>query len=270
MGLFVKNFSKPGKGVDKEEQQKRPFFLFFELYFSKFWKMIQLNLLYLLFWVPPIAASAFMTKINPNLAYLLFFLIAAFTAGPATAGAVYVLRCYTTRTPVFLFSDFWQQFRENYKQSVGAFLFNAVALFACYASFNVYSQLMPSGVLSFLIRAAIILMAVVLAFETFHVFLMIVTVELKLRDIIKNCLMFVVLNLWRNICTLVFAGVFLWLEYKLYPLSVLVLPFIGLVIPLFIMTFNAYPAVKKYAIDPYYEQNGKPEEEEAIFEDVRY
>ena len=47
MGLFVKNFSKPCKGVDKEEQQKRPFFLFFELYFSKFWKMIQLNLLYL-------------------------------------------------------------------------------------------------------------------------------------------------------------------------------------------------------------------------------
>ena len=268
MGLFTKNYSKPGKGVEKNEQQKRPFFLFFELFFAKFWKMIQLNLLYLLFWIPAIAASAFMTNISPTLAYLLFFLIAAFTAGPATSAAVYVLRCFTTRTPVFLFSDFLQQFKQNYKQSVGAFLFNAVALFACYASYTVYAQLLPGGVLSILARAAIVLMAIVLAFETFHVFLMIVTVDLKLRDIIKNCLLFVFLNLIRNVCTLIFAVGFLWMEYKLYPLSVMILPFVGLVIPLFIMTFNAYPAVKRYAIDPYYEANGRPEEEEAIFEDV--
>ena len=78
MGLFTKNYSKPGKGVEKNEQQKRPFFLFFELFFAKFWKMIQLNLLYLLFWIPAIAASAFMTNISPTLAYLLFFLIEAF------------------------------------------------------------------------------------------------------------------------------------------------------------------------------------------------
>ena len=61
MGLFTKNYSKPGKGVEKDEQQKRPFFLFFELFFAKFWKMIQLNLLYLLFWIPAIAASALPT-----------------------------------------------------------------------------------------------------------------------------------------------------------------------------------------------------------------
>ena len=54
MGLISNmfNYSKPGPGVEKEEQQKRRFFLFFELFFRKFWKLIQLNLLYLLFWIP--------------------------------------------------------------------------------------------------------------------------------------------------------------------------------------------------------------------------
>ena len=40
MGLISNmfNYSKPGPGIEKEEQQKRRFFLFFELFFRKFFR----------------------------------------------------------------------------------------------------------------------------------------------------------------------------------------------------------------------------------------
>ena len=81
MGLISNmfNYSKPGPGVEKEEQQKRRFFLFFELFFRKFWKLIQLNLLYLLFWIPPLIAGTLLTPYNATLAYLAFFLVGTFT-----------------------------------------------------------------------------------------------------------------------------------------------------------------------------------------------
>ena len=34
---------KEGPGVSKDAPEKKRFFLFFELYFRKFWKMIELN-----------------------------------------------------------------------------------------------------------------------------------------------------------------------------------------------------------------------------------
>ena len=41
-----------------------------------------------------------------------------------------------------------------------------------------------------------------------------------------------------------------------------IFPFIGMTLPLFIITFNAYPVVKKYAIDPYYEKQGEQQKDE--------
>ena len=47
--LGMGNFQKPGKGVKKEEPEKKRFFQFFDLFFRKITRLIQLNLLYLLF-----------------------------------------------------------------------------------------------------------------------------------------------------------------------------------------------------------------------------
>lgn len=101
------------------------------------------------------------------------------------------------------------------------------------------------GFMNYVFKAMVLIMALLVAFETFHVFLMIVTVDLKLRDIFKNCFLFSILNLVRNFCSLLFAVGFLWLEYKFFPLSMFIFPFIGLTLPLFIITFNAYPSSKE-------------------------
>ena len=273
MGLISNmfNYSKPGPGVEKDQQKKRRFFLFFELFFRKFWKLIQLNLLYLLFWIPPLVAGTLLTERNAVLAYLAFFFVGTFTAGPATAGAVYVLRNFATETPVFLVSDFFDQFKRNYKQAAAAFLINALALFACYSAYQFYGGQMDLGIFNFVFRVLVLIMTLLVLFETFHVFVMIVTVDLKLKDIFKNCFLFAFLNLVRNFCSLLFGVGFLWLEFLFYPLSMFIFPFIGMTLPLFIITFNAYPVIKQYVIDPYYAMQDQGQEDsdadDVIFED---
>lgn len=49
-GLF--NYSKPVRVSIRMGLKKKRFFLFFELYFRKFWKMIELNLLFLVCCIP--------------------------------------------------------------------------------------------------------------------------------------------------------------------------------------------------------------------------
>ena len=92
--LGMGNFQKPGKGVKKEEPEKKRFFQFFDLFFRKITRLIQLNLLYLLFCIPII------------------------TIGPATAAMTKILRYYVEEKPVFLCSEFWAAFKENFVYSV--------------------------------------------------------------------------------------------------------------------------------------------------------
>ena len=89
-GLF--NYSKPGPGVDKNAPKKKRFFYFFELFGRKFWKLVELNLLYLLCCIPVV------------------------TIGPATCGLVYILRNFANEKPVFMVSDFFDAFKSNFKQ----------------------------------------------------------------------------------------------------------------------------------------------------------
>jgi uncharacterized membrane protein YesL len=53
MGSFSYNkYYKPGKGVEKDEPEKRSFFKFFELFFRKFWRYVELNLIQFLVLLP--------------------------------------------------------------------------------------------------------------------------------------------------------------------------------------------------------------------------
>ena len=47
MALFRANFAKPGPGVAKDGPQKRRIVVFFEIFFRKFWKLVQVNFIFL-------------------------------------------------------------------------------------------------------------------------------------------------------------------------------------------------------------------------------
>lgn len=224
-GLF--DYSKPGKGIRKEQPQKPRFLYFFELLFRKFWTLIQLNLLYILFCLPVV------------------------TIGPATAGLICVLRNMANEQPVFLFSDFWDAFKTNWKQSFLYSVFVLISSSLVVVSVQFYFANMEQVKWMYLPAVLSLFVGMMLLFMSFYTMLMIVTLDLPLRAILKNALIMGIVCLKTNLLTLLFSGVIIVASILFFPISML---FVILIVPAlvgFIVCYNSYQGIKKYAIDPY-------------------
>ena len=99
MGIFGSDYESAGVGIPKNAPKKKGVFRFFELLFRKFWKLIQVNMLYSVFFIPILLAGyAFLRVSNSKIAAIIIIIcLCAFAAvfGPATAGMMKILRNYT-------------------------------------------------------------------------------------------------------------------------------------------------------------------------------
>ena len=251
-GLF--NYSKPGPGVDKNAPKKKRFFLFFELFFRKFWKLIQLNLLFLVCCIPIV------------------------TIGPAICGMTYVLRNFANEKPTFLVSDFWDAFKSNWKQGFALWLIFTLITVVAGTSFIWYfvnsatswAMLIPYGLC--------ILFCLLFLFVQFYAYLMAVTVELKLRYILKNSLIFAFLGVKTNIITAFFVLLITIPTALFFPITLPIIVLIAFSLVGFITVFNSYPYLVKYIIEPHEQQlraergededDEDEEEDEVIFTDI--
>ncbi len=260
MSLFgLNDYTKAGPGIAKNAPKKKPFFEFFELYFRKFWKLLELNLLTVLFCIPVV------------------------TIGPAIAGMTRVLRNYRLEKNAFIFHDFWKGFSKNLKQSIPVGLLDILFAVSAYAALQVYPAMYKnSGSIIYIILCVIsISFALTLLMMNFYIFPMIVATDLSLANIIKNSFFLTCVGLKKNIITLliaVFIVLLLGVMIVLHPLSAIIIPIWPISFLGFLIMFNSYPLIQKYVIDPYYEERGEsnPEyaylepldEEDAIFTDM--
>ncbi|MGI5959464.1 MAG: YesL family protein [Massiliimalia sp.] len=253
-GFF--DYSKPGKGVDKDAPQKKRFFYFFELYFRKFWKLITLNLMYVLFCIPII------------------------TIGPATAAMSKILRDFSMERSVFLWSDFVEAFKKNFKQGLAMEIIDILVFFVAITSCVFYSRWAGQNkvmYVPFVIVGAILIVAVMM---NYFIFVMIPTLDMKLKAMIRNAFLLSILALKTNVCTLIFTLLFSFAVFFYLPAAIILVPTIYFSTLGFIIVFNSYQYLEKYIIQPYYEQTGErrpdvyyPDEDEfdeddVIFEDI--
>ncbi len=249
-GLF--NYNKPGPGVDKGETNKNRFFFFFELYFRKFWKLLELNLLFLLCCIPIV------------------------TIGPAIAGFTYILRNYADERPTFLVSDFFEAFRKNWKQSTGLFFLDLAVSTVAILSLMFYWNNASEGAWMFLPLGLCLLVLVVMFFMRYYAYLMAVTVELKFRHILKNALIFAFLGLRTNVITTFFILLVTFPLVWFFPITVPVIALIGFSTIGFIAVYNSYPYIIRFIVAPHEkklrEERGEdfeePQEPESIFTDM--
>jgi uncharacterized membrane protein YesL len=248
-GLFgFFDYTKPGKGVEKDEPRRSRFALFWVLLQRKFWQLVQLNVMYIIFCIPIV------------------------TIGPATAGLTYVLRQFSNERPVFLFSDFWDSLRLNWKQSFVFSLIQAVFVFIMSTSMMYYFSGAQENTWMFVPFGFCVIVSVFATFASFYVYLLIVTIDLKLSAIIKNALIFSVLGFKRNFITLFFLSLVFIVIYLWWPLTIMPIALIFISLAGFIICFNSFPLVQRYAIDPYLqsvqgEKAAKKDANEGIFKD---
>lgn len=260
MGLFS-NYNNAGSGIPKMPQEKRGFFKFMEVYSRHFWDLAILNLLYILFCIPVI------------------------TFGPATAALLKVTRNYSQERSCFMFHDFWKTFKTSFKQSFPVGLFDLFLMFWSWYMLTFYynmSQVYSFGKILLVIAISLLL---ILYMMHFYIYLLIVSTNLKLKQIVKNSFLLISIGLKPTLITF-FSIVGLILLLLMF---ILTATNIGLIIDLviiaglafslcaFIASYNCYPIIRKYVIQPYYDTRGEknPEfdylrpldEEDAIFED---
>ena len=206
--------------------------------------------------------------------------------GPATAAHTKILKNFIMEKPTFLAHEFFHTFRTEFKHACIVGVLDCVLACCISAAFYVYPRLIEqTGSKMFYVLFAITLsIGVIALLMNFYIFPMLVSTNLSLKNVLKNSLALSVVALKTNIITiLVLAAViavyvlvlmFVNIRYSmilLFLLPVMPASWLGLVI-----TFQSYPVIQKYIINPYYEQRGEvnPElaqtvtdEEEAVFED---
>lgn len=265
------NYDKFGSGVDKTAARSNGPARYIAVYFRKFWSLAFVNLIYLMVFLPVTALCLFLIHLvytagqGNAVTYLLCFAPSILLA-PANAGITKVTRDFVREEPGFVWSDFWESARKNLKQSLAVSLlaYLGTALFILVGSFY-YSAIDPNSFLSMLPFALCVSLAFVFVFILIYAQLMVVTLDLKLKPLLKNAAILSIVALGKNflavlLCAAYLAiyGFVLYLGLGSYGALILLCALTFMVLfALISYTANyiAFPIIQKYIIDPYYKAN---------------
>ena len=265
MGLFSINYNKPGPGVSKDGPQKHRVWQFFEIYWGQFSKLSLLNILYLICCLPLIGGLYLCFKIDVTSSTLIvlrtpgqidiiglaLIILSIFTTFPATLGFTYVLRNIQRREHAWIWHDFMKHTRSNYKKGAINGAIVLVIYYLLLNAFNLYkANLLGIGVLDTYLSMIVLVVMVLFTWMQFYVNTMIVTFDMKLRDIYKNAFIFAIakipLNLFISIiCIALFIGI-----YAIPLLIASLFIYITMYFSLFgfITVFAVYPTIEKHMI----------------------
>ena len=255
MKLFQLNYNRPGPGVRKDAPPQKPFIRFFAVLGRKFFDLIKLNLLFM---IPVTAACvlAWLLTLVPQVADTYITYLPFVFVSPFVAGLTIVTRNYAREEHAFIFSDFKDCVKENWKAFlINGFVYYAVMFIIGFAV-RYYSSMLGKSQVNFILMVVCISILVIFISAQYYVPVMIVTFDLNLKQIYTNSLMFAIIGLWRN---LLLTAVFALIAYGFYLMqSTLLTIIIGILIIIFLffsfcmylINFTVYPLVEKLMIKP--------------------
>jgi len=188
--------------LKKEDIKTGRFKMFFTVLQIRFWQLIMLNLLYSVFWIPAffvvqLSSMALVETEDPGVVYMMFLLlIPCFViAGPATAGATYVLRNWARDEHAWLWSDFKDAWKQNWKESLILMLINGIAFFVFYNSFVFYNGMAQQSLFYLVLSYMIAMLSIIFIMMNMFIFPMLVTYKLNIKQILKNAFIFTMVKL---------------------------------------------------------------------------
>ena len=210
-GKMMNNFyyGKSGKGdFNKEDLPTNRWQLFWEMLRVRFSALIRLNLMYVVAWLPTmivimIGAMSLLTGLTGEdgemvenvmeLAQSILFstlvlLIPCVTiTGIVTPGVAYVTRNWSRDEHAFIWSDFKDAVKENWKQGLVLSLVTSLVPLIVYTCWNFYGSLASTQSAVMIVPQVLVLMVGViwyLALTYMHP--LIVSYKLKLKDVLRN------------------------------------------------------------------------------------
>ena len=190
--------------------------------------------------------------------------------GPVHAGITYLLRNYSQEEHAFVWMDFTEHAKNNWKQSLAACLISIIVTLVLAVNYAFYSSsdIISNPWLSTILRTTIVIVFVIWCIMQMYLYPMMITFDLKLKQLYKNCLLFSIMRLPFNILIflislilmLILPAVLLLLGYGIsMVLAAVWYLFLGFGINLLMTNMFVYRGLDKYMIS----RLNQPDEEEA-------
>ena len=211
-------YGKSGKGdYTPENLPTNRWQLFWEMLRVRLSALVRLNLMYVVPWLPTmivlmIGALSFLTSLNNMVdsgemiavgellggvvAPTLLLLVPCITiTGPFTSGVCYVTRNWARDEHAFIWSDFKDAVKENWKQSIVISFITSLVPLMLYVCWNFYGAMANDN--AFMVVPQVLTMMIglmwCLGVTYFHP--LIVSYKLRMRDVIRNGLLLAVARL---------------------------------------------------------------------------
>ena len=211
-------YGKSGKGdYTPENLPTNRWQLFWEMLRVRLSALVRLNLMYVVPWLPTmivlmIGALSFLTSLNNMVdsgemiavgellggvvAPTLLLLVPCITiTGPFTSGVCYVTRNWARDEHAFIWSDFKDAVKENWKQSIVISFITSLVPLMLYVCWNFYGAMANSN--AFMVVPQVLTMMIglmwCLGVTYFHP--LIVSYKLRMRDVMRNGLLLAVARL---------------------------------------------------------------------------
>ena len=283
-GFF--NYSKAGQGVRKEDLEKSGLGLYFDILGRRLWKLMTLNLMYIAISIPAIIIAYIIStyllsfflslpkekieisEISDVIKIITMFmtviLFQFFGSGPATASMTYILKTYVKDTHVWIFSDFFEQFKKNFKQGLAVYLINTFVSFALIVAYIFYSFIMRNS-LGDILAFVIIITAAFFTMMQMYTYQLMAGFDFKVKDIYKNSLLLTMIKLPWNILTAALIFVFMYAMYSIYLTSPLIAIILFIVIYIVLVNFTQIfmtnNIIKEYVLEPSLKKETEKSEE---------
>ncbi|MDD4496440.1 MAG: YesL family protein [Eubacteriales bacterium] len=262
-GLF--DYTKDGPGIDPDAPPSPRIIVFFQVLGRKFWKLIQANLLFVVFnllALPAMFIAAmflFPTQLHEDVLLDLYFRLSigfvlvclpVITFGPAQAGFTYILRNFAREEHAFLWYDFKETAKKNIKQSLSVSIIDLAVIIVFGIALNYYLYYPNGGSLTSIAAGFVIILLVFFLMMHIYIYPMMITFNLKVSQIYKNAAIFALVSFFPNLLILLLCAVLILGTFIFNP-------YIGLLLYIFItnsaigliINFYAWPKLKKYIVD---------------------
>ncbi len=262
MGLFY-NFTKPGPGVEPDEPKKEGIALFVQVIGRKFFKIIESNMMYFLVSIPFFAICLFF--LAPQVTYFVFgntiekseyllkitmdlifagVLFNCCGSGPAAAAYAYIVRSFTRGQHVWIISDGFDKFKENYKKSLLLVALDCVVITLTVIALRFYK--IQGGEISRILYILILVLFALYIMAHIFMYQIIVTYECGFITMIKSSFIFTLMKLpmcllLMTVTTLITAFMF----GSLGVVSIFVYGILGMMLTKFPLEFYAARVIDK-------------------------
>ena len=240
------NYSKPGRGVSKDEPPKTGIALYFDILIRRIWKIVGLNFIYIAFSIPAIVISFFLSTymsawvasvVGINLSgefgttlsliglCMTIVLLQICGSGPASASITYVLRKYVNDTHSWVWGDFIDNIKSNFLQGMAVYAINIFVTIAFVVGYTFYTHIM-SGTVAFVFRGFITALALIFVLMQMYIYQLMAGFRLSVKKIYKYAAILAIVKLPWNVFSAVVLIALMWLVYELF----MSYPFIAVVL----------------------------------------